>query len=194
MSEIKWLGFITEFENVGSILQHGILSHKLASKLPHSSCANNEVQEIRRCVKTPNGKWLHEHANLYLNPRNPMLYSLHRTFSKICILCVNPTVMAIPGAMVTDRNASTGPRFGTAENWNKIIDYQMTFAASWDHADETKKREHKSVMCAELLVPDKIPSTYIRGAYVAGEAQKDKLLLMYPNLKIAVNRYLFFNK
>ncbi|MGH2768869.1 MAG: DarT ssDNA thymidine ADP-ribosyltransferase family protein, partial [Actinomycetota bacterium] len=71
--DLEELHYITAVENVASILQHGILSHELSRRMAHRSLSKELVQERRRTVVVPNGRRLHDYANLYICARNPTL-------------------------------------------------------------------------------------------------------------------------
>ncbi|MBI1748033.1 MAG: DUF4433 domain-containing protein [Acidobacteria bacterium] len=72
-SDIAELHFIAPIANVPSIMQHGILSHKLAGPIHHGSLAMSEIQERRKNKQIPGARKLHEYANLYFDAHNPML-------------------------------------------------------------------------------------------------------------------------
>ena len=72
--DVRELHYITPIENLPSILEKGILSHKLASKIPHLSVALDVIQERRKNKIIPRGRPLHDYVNLYFDARNPMLY------------------------------------------------------------------------------------------------------------------------
>jgi len=63
---------VTEFhsimpmENIPSVLEHGILSHERASKLPHASVAMDAIQERRDLKQVPGGLKLH-HPPLFFH-------------------------------------------------------------------------------------------------------------------------------
>lgn len=70
---------------------------------------------------------------------------------------------------------------------------EQVFADDWRHpGDELEYMKHRSIKCAEVLVPNKIPPTYIIGAYVSCKQSQAKLADIAPNLKITVDPYLFF--
>ena len=74
ITNANYLYNITSIENLESILIHGILSKNKVSNLTrHIDISNAEVQHRRDNVVLPNGKMLHDYANLYFNPRNAML-------------------------------------------------------------------------------------------------------------------------
>ena len=68
--DLDALHFITPIANVLSILTHGIMSHRRATKLPHQSIAMAEIQDRRQKVVIPNARPLHEYVNLYICARN----------------------------------------------------------------------------------------------------------------------------
>ncbi len=68
-AELHELGYIVPIATVPSILQRGILSHRRAEKVVHESIALQKVQDLRAEVNVPNGRALHEYANLYICPR-----------------------------------------------------------------------------------------------------------------------------
>ncbi len=72
-ADVTELYYITAIANVPSILKHGILSHKLAERLPHDSVAMPEIQERRSNKQIPGAGQLHDYANLYFDAHNPML-------------------------------------------------------------------------------------------------------------------------
>jgi hypothetical protein len=85
-AELHELGYIVPIATVPSILQRGILSHRRAERVAHESIALQDVQDRRANVVVGNGRPLHEYANLYICPRNPML--LKKSASHRQILCV----------------------------------------------------------------------------------------------------------
>jgi hypothetical protein len=73
-AELHELGYIVPIATVPSILKHGILSHRRAGKVQHESIALQSVQDKRAEKVVPNGRPVREYANLYICPRNPMLF------------------------------------------------------------------------------------------------------------------------
>ncbi len=91
--DVKDLNYITPIENLPSIFKRGILSHKLAKKIPHRSVAMEEIQDRRKIKVVPRGRPLHEYVNLYFDARNPMLYKRRDQHLAICVLKIDPKVM-----------------------------------------------------------------------------------------------------
>lgn len=191
--ELQELGFITPIASVPSILQRGILCHRLAEKVPHESLANQSVQSLRANKIVPGGSRLHDYANLYICPRNPMMYVLKDRHEETCVLRVNASVLDLPGVIVTDMNAArTYAMFRPAPEGLEIVDREMTFAISWNHQDPGEKDRRRGFKCAEVLVPKLVPPEYIAGAYVSCDKSREALAAVADQLAITVNPDLFF--
>jgi hypothetical protein len=106
--ELDELHYITPLANVSSILSRGILSHNLASKVPHESVAMQEVQDRRVNKRVPGagGRTLHDYANVSICARNPMLFKRRDIHTELCVLRINIAVLDLDGVIVTDRNAA----------------------------------------------------------------------------------------
>ena len=191
-TELQELGYIVPIATVPSILQHGILSHKRADHVPFESIAMQEVQDRRAAVVVPRGQALHEYVNLYINARNPMLYLKRSIYKTICVLRVDAKVVDLPDVVITDSNAGSGyVRFSPAPHGLDIVDKERTFAKYWTHADYRDQLQHKSQMCAEVLVPNVVHPKFITGAYVSCSDSLAQLKNVAPNLSATVNGYLF---
>lgn len=194
-SDITELHFITDIVNVPSILVHGILSHNLIAKkkIQHSSVANVDVQGRRMNKVIPGGKKLHDYANLYINARNPMLYFLLPKQRDLCVLRISIDVLQGTGVVVSDENAARGwARFEPWPDGLTMLDKDELFALRWDVSDPYEKDRLKGVMCAEVLVPDKVESRYIQGAFVSCQEAFDRLAGLCAGLSISLNKTLFF--
>lgn len=196
--ELDELHYITPISNVASILTKGILSHNLATKVSHQSVAMQEVQEIRmnKLVQGTNGLTIHDYANVYICARNPMMYKRKDDHALLCVLQVNTTILDIDGAIVTDRNAAASiASFRPAKTGLLLIDREKVFADDWRHpGDQLEYMRHRSIKCAEVLIPNKIPSNRIIGVYVSCVQSQVALSGAAPNLKITINPHLFFQE
>lgn len=192
--ELEELHYIAPIANVPSILKHGILSHVRADKFPHQSVAMQEIQNRRRKVQVPNARRLHEYVNLYICARNPMMYKRQAEHQSICILRISPDVLDIPNTIVADQNASSGyVRFRPAPNGLAYIDRNLVFAERWTHPDDPiEQYQHRSIKCAEVLVPDRVKASFIIGAYVSVPGSQDSLAEVAPGLATTVYGYIFF--
>lgn len=185
---------ITPLVNIPSILEHGILSHAQASKLPHHSVALQEVQDKRDKKQIPGGLALHEYANVYFHARNPMMSRRRNEAHILYVLRVSTEILKISGAVITDQNAVSQYVKFSAPDRLRLIDLDYIFAANWKHADDQiEERRHSSAKCAEALIPKKIPPHYLLGAYVVNEAVRTELAALGFALPIDINADLFFH-
>ena len=192
--KIREFHCIMPITNVTSVLEHGLLSHDRASKLTHRSIAMPEIQDKRNQVQVPGGRRLHRYANLYLNARNPMLFKRRSQAQSLCILRVSTRARHLQGAVLTDCNASSKyVRFLSIDQVSEL-DLDAIYSNDWRHpGDPIAYLRHKSQMCAEFLVPDRLPPEFIEGAYVVDHVTKRRLRSTGFPYPITVNRELFFS-
>ena len=118
-------------------------------------------------VRVPGGRPLHEYVNLYINGRNPMMFTVAvaGNVDDLCLLRIGCEVLDIPGVVVTDCNASTDyVRFSDVDNGLARLDQGRLFAQYWTHSDPVEHRRHKALMCAEVLVPDLVTPGFVPAA------------------------------
>lgn len=184
---------IMPLANIPSVLRHGILSHEESAKLPHDSVALAEIQERRDAKKVPGGLRLHQYANLYFCARNPMLFLRKNEAVSLCVLRVDKHVLTLPGVVLADRNASSDyVRFLKSPEGLRELDFNLIFATYWTSDDPLEQWRRKSVKCAEVLVPHRVPADLIVGAYVFDAAVEAKLRQTGFDRPITRNRQLFF--
>jgi ssDNA thymidine ADP-ribosyltransferase, DarT len=193
LADLPELHYITSSANVPSILVKGILCHRSADSLEHTSVAMAEIQE-RRVEKTvPGGKPLHDYANLYICARNPMLYKRKDMHKDLSVLRVNTSVLNLRGVVIADGNASSGyTGFWSSPAGLDKVDKDLVFAEFWTDADQIVEWRKKRVKCAEVLVPDRVDPRFILGAYVSCDESKHALETVVPSLSITVDAHLFF--
>jgi hypothetical protein len=192
-SDLSELHHITPIANLPSILGHGILCHRRASQVAHESVAMQEIQNRRAQRRVPSGRWLHEYVNLYFNARNPMLYLRRDRHASICVLRIAPSVLDLPGAVIADGHASSNHvRFGPAPAGLERINRELIFAERWTHEDPIEQLRHKTAMCSEVLIPDRVAPSLILGAYVSCLESFDLVRSFAPGLPVTLNPRLFF--
>ena len=179
--DIKSLFYITHVENVPSILKNGILSHGLveAQKVPFTPIYDTGIVSNRKEKSTPDHKSLWEYANLYFQPRNPMMYRVIHEKSKrdLAVIGVKPAVLQLASVFVTDGNAANNPtQFFRTSDGLKVIEEQWKVIQSewWNDQDSSKRK-----IMAECLVPERISPEYIHTIFVADhdtKMQVDSLL------------------
>jgi ssDNA thymidine ADP-ribosyltransferase, DarT len=195
-ASVAELQCIQALENVESILEKGILSHNLAEAVPHVSIANPKIQERRERVTIPGARDLHDYANLYFNARNKMMSYLHftRGTADLVVLRVSPDVLDLDGVVIASENASTGRViFTPAPGGLARVKSELVYAQSWNHPDQSAKDLHGALICAEVLVPDKVEPSYIRGAFVPSAEARDALRGLVPvGFGLAIDADKFF--
>ncbi len=194
--DIKSLFYITHIENVPSILNAGILSHALveAQKLPFIPIYDAQIVSNRKEKTTPEHKSLWEYANLYFQPRNPMMFRVVREKSKrdLAVIGVKPSVLQQQNVTVTDGNAASGPtRFFKATEGLKVIEDQWKVIHSewWNETNGSKRR-----IMAECLVPERIPPEFIHTVFVADHEAKKRVegLLGASSVPVVPEPNIFF--
>jgi hypothetical protein len=194
-SELPELHYLTAIDNVASILQRGLLSHHRASRVAHRSVAMAAIQERRSAVRVPGGARLHDYVNLYINGRNPMMFTVvhNHSVDELCLLRVSCDVLDLPGVVIADCNASSDyVRFASAQRGLALIDTAEVTARYWMHADPIDQMRHKSRMCAEVLVPHAVDPRFVVGAYVGSDAAADNLHAVASHLDVTRDGYKFF--
>jgi hypothetical protein len=191
------LHYIAPISNLVSILQRGLICHELVSKIEHHSVALENIQTRRARKIVPNGLPLHSYVNLYFHARNPMLSRLRSQHNDLCVLRINSSVLDLPNVVITSQNASSDyVRFYPSPGGLDYLDKDMVFAESWIHDNQIDEWRHKSIKCAEVLVPKRIDSVYIIGGYVFNQITKERVEALLKNasleLEISVNSHLFF--
>jgi hypothetical protein len=191
---------VTEFhniqpiENVPSILEHGILSFYEAKKLPHLSIARDDIQKKRDVRIIPGGLPLHQYANLYFDARNPMMYRRINERSDLCVLKISKSVDEIENVVFSDQNISSDyVRFYSPEEGYERLNFDLIYAADWRHPnDPVMYFKHRSIKCAEVLIPNLLPPQYIKSIYTSDENMRQYIKSICPPIDIVINPYLFF--
>ena len=164
--------YITHSQNLASILRIGIQSRNQVHNrsIVFEDLSDTDVQNWREQKKI-HGTWLHNYVNLYLNPRNAMLYrivkEMARSLANVCVLEIDQAV-ATAICVVSDRNAAARDSVfkQVRENGFSLIDKSAVTAKSWGDDQSAKQK-----MMAELLVRDSVRPNLIRRIHVANEHQ-----------------------
>ena len=184
---------IQAIENVPSIMRRGLLSNERADQIWHVSIAMEEVQERRNNIKIPNGLELHQYANVYFDPHNPMLSARRDRNEELCILKFDYHILDIPGTIISDRNASSAyASFYSPEIGLEMIDFDLVYSRYWVDNDYFEQMRNKSIKCAEVLVPYSIPYEYVVCAAVVNSVAADKLMNVGFDKPIEIEPRVFF--
>jgi len=196
---IKSLYYITHIDNLPSILQLGILSHKQIEEQHVQFAPVYDVAIVANRQKraAPDGNSLWEFANLYFQPRNPMLYRVvnERDKHNVAILGVNPQVLNIPGSFVSIGNAASHlSEIVPVEEGIKVITEEMwgVLTSDWWREEDGSKRK----IMAECLVPGLVPASFIHTIYVVSHQVADRVnasVMPYaPRVSVVPEPHMFF--
>lgn len=192
-SDLRELHCIMPMINLESVQRLGILSHARAEKVPHRSIADQDVQARRANRKIPNGRRLHEYANLYIDARNPMMYRRRGMHLDFCVLRVHTDALDIEGTIIADGNAASDwTAFYSSPTGLAAIDRDLVLAYSWTGENQLERSRKR---CAEVLVPDRVSPEYLIGSYVScGEAlaRYQAIGLTLPGLQATILEHMFF--
>jgi O-acetyl-ADP-ribose deacetylase (regulator of RNase III) len=193
--DIKGLFYITHVNNIKSILRHGILSHALveARKVQFTPIYDAQIVSNRRERKTPNGKSLWDYANLYFQPRNPMLYRVINEKDKkdIAIVEVRPDILKQPDVFVSTGNAASLPSdiLPVKDGLKEIHQMWKVINSEWWNDTDGSKRK----IMAECLAPELVPPALIQAIYVVNHAIAEKLRSdVPPQVQVIPEPHMFF--
>ena len=195
------LYYITHIGNIPSILKHGILSHNQIQEQgikDYIHIYNDDVVLRRKSKLTSDGLSLWNYTNLYLQPRNAMLYVVEKTIGleNIAILsCYVDDAKENSGALITDGNAASDPtNFFPISEMDRVRGNELKDVDGleyWNGQDGTRRK-----MMAEVLIPNKYASSKIHSILVPNQMVKDKVeKLIGKNLndiKIIIEPFTFF--
>ena len=184
---------IQSIDNIPSIMKMGLLSNERALRIRHVDIAMKDVQERRNSISIPDGLRLHQYANVYFDPHNPMLSAKRIQNKDICILKFHCSILDIPGVILSDRNASSAyANFYVPTIGLEMINFKLVYAKYWNDDDYFRHVQKKSVKCAEVLVPYVIPYDYVVCAAVVNELAREKLLRTGFDREIFIAPNIFF--
>jgi len=178
--EVKQLYYITHITNLPSILQHGILSHRRIedSGIPYARIYDAAIVSKRAARTSPDGKSLWDFANLYFQPRNPMLYRvLHeKDDSEIAVVGVDRGVLREPTAFVALGNAASIETeiLHAPSAMGRISDIWDIISRNWWNAVDGSKRK----IMAECLVPDAVSPDRVLSVFVSSHAAAERVKAM----------------
>src|SRR5713101_603597 len=187
-ADIKGLFYITHVENVPSILQRGILAHSLveSQQIAFKPIYDSDIVSNRKAKPTPDRASLWEYANLYFQPRNPMMYRVvhEKTNKELVVIGVTPGVLNTSGVLITDGNAANRvTSFHRLEEGLRVIQDQWKIIQSefWNDLDGSKRK-----IMAECLVPDRITPDCIHTIFVADHDVKNRVEAMIGSSKTPI--------
>jgi hypothetical protein len=186
--DIRYLFYITHIDNVASIIERGLLSHAEIDRqqVPFTPIYDESIVSWRKQKCTPEGRSLWEYANLYFQPRNPMMYRVVHEKNKdmLAVVAVRPAIMDIEGVFMTDGNAANSPTefFDVAQGMKVLSANWRTIQNDWWSREDGSKRR----IMAECLVPRHVGPEYIEAVYVPNLEAKKKLDHELRNARVNV--------
>lgn len=175
---IENLYYIAPVENLSSILERGILPHAEIERQGIKALRIYDAQIVagRRERTTPDGRSLWDFANLYFQPRNPMLYRVvHEGKSKhIVVLAIRPQVLDLAQYIAIGNAASLMSEIlpkdkGLQALRSKEI-WDMINVDWWRPEDGSKR-----IIMSECLVCGAIPPNFIHTVYVASHQTAEQV-------------------
>ncbi len=134
-----------------------------------------EIVSNRKLKTTPDGRSLWEFANVYFQPRNPMLFRVvhEKSLIDIVVLGLYPRVLEIPGAYITNGNAANSATefFNHKDGIKAVSKVWDTINSEWWNSVDGSKRK----IMAECLVPGVISPDLIHSVYVASHKVANKV-------------------
>ena len=179
-SDIRALYYITHIANLPSILEKGILSHEkiIAESVSYTLTGDNSIIESRKSIFTSARRSLWHYANLFFQPRNPMLYRVidEKGTQNLTVLRISNTVLQKQGIFIADGIAANNSThiypqpegLEIPQTQQAII--QSTSWISW--RDDRKLRRQ---LMAECLVPHQVEPEYIQWFIVADDVVAEAL-------------------
>lgn len=193
---IRELYYITHIDNISSMLKHGILSHDEINRqqIPFTPIYDAQIVSSRKLKKAPDGRSLWAFANLFFQPRNPMMYRVtaEKSVNQIAVIGVRKTILNRPDNYFTDGNAANQdttiyPISELKRFQGRIV--KETDKEFWNPTDGSKRK-----IMAECLVPKRVPPEFIEEVYVANSSIAAELRAKYAPEELHVVRqsYTFF--
>ncbi|MBF7728599.1 DUF4433 domain-containing protein [Pseudomonas sp. N040] len=157
------LYYMMPLENFQTVRKHGLVSRSTAIEkgLHVQDYSDQEVQARRaRRYEPIFQRCLHDYVPLYLNPRNPMLYSLRDQAADLVVLGLSPSLLDYHDQhCFTDGNAASELTLFAKDPSVIEPSLQALKAAYWNDVPDGKRRR-----CAEVLVAPSIAPGFIEVA------------------------------
>ena len=189
--KIKSLYYITHIDNLRSIFERGILSYEgiKTEKVQPISILNTirNTNKRRKLRPQNNRKHLLNYANLFFQPRNPMMYRaiLEKGENQLAVLEVANTVLNEPEIIIADGNATDELTqfYPVIQGLKKLQQEKKIIQSDWWKKSDGSKRK----IMAECLVPNYVKPEYIRSVIIADEAIRNWMPGIFDNSQFPVN-------
>lgn len=193
---ISNLYYIVSINNLTSIFNNGILSKNLiiSKNIKYDDISNEEVQNIRNKRHVFDYE-LHDYVNLFINPRNSMMYSVqhNKGNSILSVLEINIDILNDSFSAVSDGNcASDNTKYYRSIDGYHNIDCKSIFKNYWVRPDGSVDNEQKRIISAEALVLNNVPFKYINRIIVNNNNTKEIIDSMNLGVEVVTSRWPFF--
>jgi len=187
--DIQYIYHMTHVNNLQNILQYGLLPHD--NNAVNNKIDNPQVNSRRNFIEPIYNKNVHNYVPFYFNPKNAMLYVNKEYQGNLIILAFNNNLIYKKGSLFTDGNASVhNTKFYNNINDLDKLNWKCLKSKYWNDFQDGKR-----IMMSEVLVPDKVNIDKLEKIYCINYHIKnyiDNVMLNYPNIKVEVNRKIFF--
>lgn len=189
------LFYMASIKNIEGIISKGILSHNIAheERLTKVDISNQQVNQRRNRNEPVFNRNIHDYAPLYINPKNPMQFVLHKRGLResLVLIKVNPNILLKEDVIFSDGNAASYKTnfYSDIDDFNKL---------NWTCINDTywvNYTDGKRFRCSEVLVHKQIQQYYFLEMFVYEEKLLNELIKLFPNhygIKISINKKLFF--
>ena len=201
--DIEELYYISDIDNVPSILDKGILSHNDVKDIPHKDISNKDIQALRKdklvsidASHTQLSLW--SFVCLFAQPHNAMM---HVSKGKnICVLRIDKKILEQQGVLISDRNASCyNAIFTNVEKWALTDETARCLYSRYSlphNNNLISTNDYKSIRQLEVLCPIRVAKEFILGFFVKQHEDMQALLAMvketFSPSTISVNSNIFF--
>ncbi|MBI2831398.1 MAG: DUF4433 domain-containing protein [Chloroflexi bacterium] len=194
---IQGLYYITHVENIPSILKSGIFSHERieTEKIPFVRIYDENIVSNRHSITVPDGRNLWHFANVYFQPRNPMLYRVVHEKSEdiIAVLGLRSEILEKHDIYITTGNAAhslTNILYPIEAIKELPTIIKNSVKLDWWHEEDGSKRK----IMAECLIPDMITPDMIHTIYVAKSKTRAtiKELINRDDIPVVLEPNMFF--
>jgi hypothetical protein len=174
---LKQLFYITHIDNLESILDQGILSHQNIEgwNIKFTPIYDRQIVSLRRERIVSDNKNLWQYANLYFQPRNPMMYRVtcEKPNDEIAVIAVDWSIVNQAGVMIAKGNAASSTTdIVTGKDIQRALkELAPVLSLEWWKDEDGSKRR----IMAECLVPDIIPPEFIKCIYVSSNSVRTRL-------------------
>ena len=186
--DILGVYYIAPLANLSSILQHGVLSHAevIRQDLKPEAIYSSSIIARRGERQTPDGKTLWDFANFYFNPRNAMMYRVHRVEERNVAVLFMRRRLLNSAKFVSVGNAAS-PNSTIAPIGEGLSQIQSDKVMEKLRADVWSEGEAKRLMMSELLVPERAAASDIQSIYVPTAEKAAEVRGMPPGLPAGVD-------